>query len=186
MKYGVNPNSVRFASTGTRTALVNAAESYAELAPAMAFREDAMKRRLGEVLATLEPDDQLVLMAHAFHLAKDDSSIEAIGVGPGGDRVPSLGHHVVHTLGHEPFSVWWLYGDGEDSQPFPDLPKLAGFPHDSLNARLASRGGPLVAAVDGPLTARVGHLYNQAPRVNVAQQADVIFFLPNVTPLRGD
>jgi hypothetical protein len=100
--------------------------------------------------------------------------------------VPSLGHHVVHTLGHEPFSVWWLYGDGEDSQPFPDLPKLAHFPHDSLNARLAARGGPLVAAVDGPLTARVGHLYNQAPRVNVAQQADVIFFLPNVTPLRGD
>ena len=167
------------------TALVNAAETYAELRPGMAFREEAMKRRLGEVLETLEPHDQLVLMAHAFHLAKDDGGIEAIGIGPGGDRVPSLGHHLVRTLGYEPFSVWWLYGEGEDSQPFPDLPKVAQFPRDSLNARLAARGGPLIAAVDGSLTVRVGHLYNQAPRVNVAQQADALFFLPNVTPLRA-
>ena len=167
------------------TALVNVAETYAGLAPGMAFREDAMKRRLGEVLATLAPNDQLVLMAHAFHLAKDDRGIESIGVGPGGDRVPSLGHHLVHTLGREPFAVWWLYGAGEDSQPFPDLPRVQRYPKDSLNAQLAERGVPLVAALDGQLEARVGQLYSQAPRVNVAQQADVVFFTPRVTPLRA-
>ena len=43
-----------------------------------------MKRRVDAVLECLAADEQLVLMSHAFHLAKDDSRIQGPGVGPGG------------------------------------------------------------------------------------------------------
>jgi hypothetical protein len=165
------------------TALADQADSYEALRPAMAWREDAMKRRLGHRLAALTPNEQLVLMAHAFHLAKDDAGIDGTGVGPGGGRVPSLGHHLVHELGCEPFAVWWLYGTGEDNQPFPDLPRSARFPDDSVNARLAMRTGPFIVPVDAGLEVRIGHLYNQVVPVRLDAEADVVFFTPRVTPL---
>jgi hypothetical protein len=168
------------------TALANRAATYEALRPALALREDAMKRRLAERLTTLRDDEQLVLLAHAFHLAKDDRGIDSVGVGPGGDQVPSLGHHVAQQLGLAPFAVWWLYGAGTDSQPFPDLPQRAAFPERSLNRRLAVRGVPLVAGtvgLDGRL--EIGHLYNQVVPVDLGAEADAIFFTPTVTPLRG-
>jgi erythromycin esterase-like protein len=166
------------------TELVNHAETYEALRPGMALREDAMKRRLAQRLARLQPRDQLVLMAHAFHLAKDDAGIAGTGVGPGGDRVPSLGHYLVRELGIEPFSVWWLYGAGEDSQPFPDLPRVANYPPGSLNAHLAARDAPLVVPVADEIEVTVGHMYNQVVRVQLSREADVVFFLPRVRPLQ--
>jgi hypothetical protein len=167
------------------TALANPAPTYDALRPALALREEAMKRRLAAQLAVLRDDEQLVLMAHAFHLAKDDSGIRGVGVGPGGGRVPSLGHHVAQELGLAPFTVWWLYGAGEDSQPFPDLPKTATYSADSLNARLARRGMPMVLGTAG-LSSEVGigHMYNQVVPVNLSAEADAVFFQPRVSPLR--
>lgn len=166
------------------TELANQALSYEALRPALAVREEAMKRRVSEQLAT-QDDAQLVLMAHAFHLAKDDRGIRGVGVGPGGGQVPSLGHHIAQELGLAPFAVWWLYGAGEDSQPFPALPNAAAYPTNSLNARLARRGVPMVlGTADLPGEVGIGHMYNQVVPVRLSTQADAVFFQPRVSPLR--
>jgi erythromycin esterase-like protein len=173
------------------TVLAHHATDYEALRPAMAYRETAMKRRLEWILGTLADDEALVLMGHAFHLAKDDDALGHVGVGPGGDQVHSLGHHLVQTLGLTVRSVWFLYGGGEDSQPFPDLPNTANYPRKSLNAQLAKHDQPLVIPLEpaaGVALERdvgVGHMYNLVVPVHLPSQADAIFFIPRVTPLRA-
>jgi erythromycin esterase-like protein len=151
-----------------------------------------MKRRLEWLLGTLADDELLVLLAHAFHLAKDDGALRATqGVGPGGDQVHSLGHHLTQILRVPSRSIWLLYGAGEDSQPFPDLPTTARYPDDSINSQLAKFGSPLVLPT-GPAKAAalaepvgVGHMYNLVVPVHLPSQADAIFFIPRITPLRA-
>jgi hypothetical protein len=83
-----------------------------------------------------------------------------------------------------------VYGRGTDSQPLPGLPNQATYPRDSLNAQLALHGRPLVVstapAAPGALAepVGVGQMYNQVVQVNLAAEADAIFFLPSVSPLR--
>ena len=87
-------------------------------------------------------------------------------------------------------SVWLLYGAGTDSQPFPDLPTNAHYPAESLNAQLSRYGAPLVApvapAADTALTRDVviGHMYNLVVPVHLPSQAEAVFFVPRVSPLR--
>ncbi len=170
------------------TELVNPAADYAATAPAMAYREQTMKRRIGDLLARLDDDVCLVLMGHAFHLAKDDDGIDGPGIGPGGNRVSSLGHHVSRDLGVPTFAAWMLMGGGLDSQPLVDLPQTLDYPADSLNRRLRDAldepatiplddGAPLAGTQD------IGHLYSMTARVDIAAQADAITFFPLVTPL---
>jgi hypothetical protein len=128
-------------------------------------------------------------LAHAFHLAKRDDRINGVGVGPGGDQVNSLGHHLVATQGLPVFSVWLLYGGGGDSQPFPDLPRTASYPADSLNAHLAGRRNALIVPMRPGTEALerdvgIGHMYNLVVPVHLPSQADAIFFVPQVTPLQ--
>jgi erythromycin esterase-like protein len=176
-------------STLRYQALAHGAPDYAALAPALALREAIMKRATARVLDALDPPEKLVLMGHALHLAKDDARLDRrVGVGPGGNRAASLGHHLVQERGERVFSVWFLFGGGEDCQPFPDLPCSLEYPEDSLNARLSTLGGPAVidtaTAPAGLLsTARVGHLYNLVVPMDLAAQTDALFFLPRVTPL---
>ncbi len=171
------------------TALAHPAVDYEALRPAMAYRETTLKRRVGRMLASLADDEVLVLMAHAFHLAKRDDGINGVGVGPGGDQVASLGHHLVVERGLHPYSVWLLYGGGTDSQPFPDLPRVASYPADSLNARFLRRGTASIAPVAAGADALardvgIGHMYNLVVPVHLPSQADAIFFVPQVTPLQ--
>jgi len=169
------------------TALVRDAATYAETAPAMAFREDAMKRRLADIRA-LSPG-KLVLMGHALHLVRDDAAIAAPGiVGPGGARTSSLGHHIGEELGLRMFVVWMIYGGGEDSQPLPDLPRRADFGPDTLNARLAARfDRPVLldvrSAPDAPV--RIAHMYNTVIETALPGAVDALWFVPGVTPLRA-
>jgi hypothetical protein len=156
----------------------------------MAFREGCMKRRFEDV-RRLTGDAPTVLMGHGLHLAKDDRLLgKAVGVGPGGGLECSLGHHVVQTLGLKAASVWLIHGAGEDSQPFPDLPRRFDYPADSLNARLAGLAGPVLFPIAGapaglfdrPLG--VGHMYNTVQPAVLDGQVDAILFLPHVTPMR--
>src|SRR5262249_35772506 len=57
------------------TDLVNDAADYEAVRPAMAHREEVMKRHLERELRLMADGDVLVLMAHAAHLAKDDAGI---------------------------------------------------------------------------------------------------------------
>jgi len=177
------------------TALAHPAPTYAALRPAMALRETIMQRRVERLLASLRDGEVLVLLGHAFHLAKDDRGIGRAGVGPGGDHVASLGHHLVQTLGSDVRAVWMLYGHGADSQPFPDLPTRVNYAPDSLNAALAAYtaarpapDAPLVVPIAGAdaLAAEVGvgHLYNLVVPVHLPSQIDALFFVPHVSPMR--
>ena len=166
------------------------APDYEALRPAMARREEIMKRHVERRLAERRPGDLLVLMGHAFHLVKDDAAIgRAAGVGPGGGRVASLGHHLV-TSGLRVGAVWMLYGAGEDSQPFPDLPRRAAYPTGTLNARLARGGTPAVLPVrpisEGRNPVEIGHMYNAVTTVDLAAAVDAVHFAPTVTPLQDD
>jgi erythromycin esterase-like protein len=167
-----------------------AAETYDAVRPGMAMREDMMKRRLAEIRDQCGDDKRLVLMAHAFHLAKNDAGILSGGqsVGPGGGLTPSLGHHLAQELGLRVASIWFVYGGGEDNQPFDELPRRARYPRDTLNRALAGFGAPLFFLTGGnaPFSqpTRIGHMYNALIETRPAEQADAVFFLPSVTPLR--
>jgi len=167
-------------------ALSKDADNYEALRPAMAYREDFMKRRFADARA-IAPG-KMALMAHATHLAKDDRLIEGgIGVGPGGGRVSSLGHHIVSELGLTAVSIWMIYGEGEDSQPIPGLPRTARYPRDSLNARLSRRfRDPTLVLTDGAPDGfvSVGHMYNARFFTRLRGQVDALYFFPRVTPMR--
>lgn len=171
------------------TALLNPATDYEATRPAMAWREELMKRRVDDVLAGAPEDALLVLMGHAFHLAKDDAGLAGPGVGPGGGRVSSLGHHLCRERGLASAGIWMLYGSGEDSQPLADLPRVADYPADTLNRTLLEEGTAMLLPLteDAPFqgAVRIGHLYNLVAEVDIRAQADALHFFPRVTPL-GD
>ncbi|HLK24335.1 MAG TPA: hypothetical protein VKT30_06745 [Caulobacteraceae bacterium] len=167
-----------------------AAETYQATAPGMAFREGCMKRRLDDI-ARLTDGAPLVLMAHGFHLAKDDRLLgRQVGVGPGGGLECSLGHHLVHERGLKAVSIWLVHGAGADSQPFPDLPRRFSYPPGTLNRRLSGLGAPtlipVVGAPPGPFDRPlgIGHMYNAVQPTVLAGQVDAILYLPRVTPMR--
>jgi erythromycin esterase-like protein len=169
-------------------AMTYCAQSYDAVRPGMAFRESAMKRRFQAAKANFA-EARLVLMAHALHLAKNDAAIKAGGVGPGGGQTSSLGHWLTQEGKEVAFSVWMLYGAGEDSQPLANLPRQANFPTHSLNAMLARQGkGLLFFPADAPELFRppcvVGHMYNALFETSLLEQTDAVVFLPKVTPLR--
>jgi hypothetical protein len=166
------------------------AKTYEATAPGMAFREGCMKRRFDQIRA-LTSDAPMVVMGHGLHLAKDDRLLRgATGVGPGGGQECSLGHHLVQVEGLTAVSIWLVHGAGEDSQPFPDLPRRFAYPADSLNRRLAPLAVPALIPIAGapkglfdrPLV--VGHLYNAVQPVVLDGQVDAILYLPHVTPMR--
>lgn len=167
-------------------ALVRDAATYEATRPAMAFREDAMKRRFSDARSIFP--GRTALMAHAMHLAKDDNLINAPGaVGPGGRLTPSLGHHIVQELGLKAYAVWMIYGGGEDSQPLKDLPNKARFPSHTLNARMARLfDRPTVVSLEGApdVSYAIGHLYNTLFETRLKAQADAVWFTPKVTPMR--
>ena len=166
------------------------AQSYDALRPGMAYREACMKRRFADV-RRLTGGAPLVVMGHALHLATDDRRLGAApGVGPGGGQEPSLGHHIVQTLGLKPASIWLIHGAGEDSQPFPDLPRRFAYPKATLNARLSVFSEPVLFPVTGAPEGLfagpvgVGHMYNVVQPAVLAGLVDWILFLPRVTPMR--
>ena len=166
------------------------ASTYEALRPGMALREDAMKRRIEDIGIVSSTGSKIVMMGHALHLVKDDRKLASDpgGVGPGGGLTCSLGHHLAQVKRKRVFSVWFAYGAGEDSQPFPDLPREARYPSSSFNALLASFGTPLILPTDDPLLRQpvsLGHMYNSLVELPLADQADAIFFLPRVTALRS-
>ena len=171
--------------------LADQAEDYEATRPAMAWREESMKRRVASVLSgalgTVQEDALIVLLGHAFHQAKDDAGIAGQGVGPGGGGTPSLGHWLNREQMIETAAIWLLYGAGRDSQPLKDLPNEFAYPEDSVNGVLGQREEALVVPLgaDCPWGSRsgVGHLYNLVAEVDLCGEADAVHFLPVVTPL---
>jgi len=175
------------------TSLAHPAESYAALAPAMAFRERVMQRHVDFALERLPPGHGLVLWGHDLHLARDDGGIRLRhGAGPGGDTEHSLGHHLCRRHGDEVFVVWMVCGRGESAQPLADLPCELRFHPRSLNAVLSRVGGNFLLPTRGGAGARrlrarqrLYHLYDDFTELRIAEQADAICFIEEMTPLRA-
>lgn len=167
---------------------------YAALRPGMALREQAMWAHVEHVLAREGPGARIALLAHNHHLAKQASGIVASGgVGPGGDQVDPLGTYLAKRHPGEVFAVWMLEAEGEDCQPFSQLPRKLRAPRRSLNAALARVGAAFVLPTHSadprarPLRepALICGMYGASVRAAVAEQADAICFLRRVSPLRG-
>ena len=166
------------------------AADYAALSPGLANREAILKR---QALAVLEDRDNphTVFMAHALHLLKDDRLGGSAGpAGPGGGTSTSLGHFLSVEQERRVFSVWLIWGSGEDSQPFPDLPRHFSYGEDTLNAALRTFDQPVifpVADAPGGLFDRpwkVGHMYNARVEVQLHGQVDALLYLPSVGPMQ--
>jgi erythromycin esterase-like protein len=177
----------------TRTA--HAARGYAELRAPMADRERLMCEHVDHVLSRLGPEDRVVLMAHNQHLARDDRGIRTRGggVGPGGGRVPSVGSHLCGRSGDRVLSVWMLEDRGTCSTTFPSLGNTIRSVRGSLNALLAEVGPAFVLPTRSTdprarllsTELEVVSMYGSRIRVTIADQADVICFVRDVSPLRA-
>jgi erythromycin esterase-like protein len=149
----------------------------------MAWREERMHERVTEV-AKSNPSAKIALMAGGAHLAKDDAALQTRNpISAGGNRVPTLGHHVTHSLADGPvLSIWLLYGGGRTASPHVPGGDLT-VEDSTLNAQLAKTWAvPCFARVDdqhdehtivsfGPLACRL------------SDQLDAIVFCPRVTPV---
>ena len=165
--------------------LMAGATEFEQTRDAMAFREDVMKRRLKALVTQTDPSLLIVVLAHAFHLAKDDAGFGAAsGVGPGGGQASSLGHYLTQECGFDTRAVWMLYGAGEDSQPIEGLPTTLDYPTTSLNQTLLAELSEVgLLPKPPPGMVGIGHLYNTVAEVDLACQADCVMFFPAVSPL---
>ncbi|MBI5287358.1 MAG: erythromycin esterase family protein [Chloroflexi bacterium] len=171
--------------------VVYPATSWDTVAEGMAMREHLMQRHVRRVLDQ-HPGEGVVLMAHNMHLTKDDTRIRAPGIGPGGGKERAVGTWLNHQLPEQVLSVWMLFERGRDNQPFPDLPTKLSSPPGSVNALLGQVGDAFALPTRSQdkranalsSTGDIVMLYNQASRLALADQADVVFFVREVSPLR--
>ncbi len=175
--------------------LAHPAPDYEALRPAMALRERLMAEHVEYELARLAPTEKLVLLAHDFHLARDDAGIRlpSGAVGPGGGGAPSLGATLRSRYPNEIVSVWMLEGRGRSHGPPPEGEREIRPGRGTLNELLGEVGPCFVlptrtdAAAAEPLrrAADVALLYGLRASTALAAQTDAIFFARDVTPIRA-
>lgn len=169
-------------------ALANAATSYEEVRPAMAYRERLMHERVRDVFDASD-GAKIALMAGSLHLMKDDALVDApgVGAGPGGDTDDSIGHFVAHELADGPvLSIWLLHGTGTSANPWlPPPGTLAPQPDTLDEALLREWTQPCLMTVEPEAEPqRVTQMHNQVMTCRLSDQVDAIIFAPTVTPLR--
>ena len=171
------------------------AKTFDALNPGMAFRERYMHRQVDRMLGQMRADEKLALMSHNMHLCRAPDAVAGsdAGAGPGGKTDPPLGAWLAARYPGEIFSVWMLIGRGRDSQPFPTLSKEIREKAGTLNALLGEIGDCFVLPID-PSDSRarlltenieIMHDGNGGVRTAIARQADAIFFVRDVGPLRA-
>jgi erythromycin esterase-like protein len=164
------------------------------LNPAMAERELMMHREVMRQLEAARPGEKIALLSHDAHLCRDASAIRGMGAaaGPGGKSAPPLGEFLSRKFPSEVFTTWMLVGKGRDRQQFAELTDEIRLVAGSLNATLAELGACFVLPIDRT-DQRARILRNEMQLVmdgNVslhtapASQADAIFFIRDVTPIR--
>jgi erythromycin esterase-like protein len=174
--------------------VANPATDWAILNSAMAAREQAMSRHVKSILDQMGPSDKLVLMGHNRHLSKDIGIIKSPGASSGGKRVPSLGDTINRLFPDQVFSIWMLLEQGLSSQPFSWLSSEYTSKPGSLNAVLAEVGETYIlsTATSDPRAhlfsaeMDIVGIYNAAYRTTISKQADAIFFVRKVSPLREE
>ncbi len=171
------------------------AKTFDALNPGMAFRERYMHRQVDRILGQMRANEKLALMSHNMHLCRAPDAVaeRGAGAGPGGKTDPPLGAWLAARYPGEIFSVWMLIGRGRDSQPFPTLSKEIREKQGTLNTLLGEIGDCFVLPIDASDTRarllteniEIMHDGNGGVRTAIARQADAIFFVRDVTPLRA-
>lgn len=173
--------------------LVYAARDLQSIRPAMALREELMYEHISDALEAA-PGERLVLMGHDLHLARNDRAIRTSPqtVGPGGGRVPSIGVRLHSRHPGEILAVWMLEGRGRDASPVEGGGATIKAPRGSLNALLSEVGEAFVLPLQledpraAPLRAELplAVFGGTVLRTSIAEQADVLAFVRDVSPLR--
>jgi erythromycin esterase-like protein len=169
-------------------ALTKDARTLASLRPGMAFRERVMHEQVDDVVASHPPDARFIVFAHDLHLARDDARVrKGAGVGPGGDRVDSIGTHIAKRHPGRAFAVWMLDYEGRDAQPFASLGNELRAGRGTLNAALARAGESFFVPVRGPLAGRhrLSFMYGSTADVELDAEADALYFARRVSPLEA-
>jgi erythromycin esterase-like protein len=173
---------------------IRTVKTYEALNPAMAERERFMQREMNRAVRDAGPEAKFVLMSHNMHLCRDPAAVARsdAGAGPGGKTDPPLGAYLAARYPGSIFSCWMLIGRGRDCHPFAGLPHEIAIVPGTLNAALAEVGECFMLPIDtGDPRARLlaGDVEVRwdavtGARLAVARQADAIFFVRDVTPLR--
>jgi erythromycin esterase-like protein len=170
------------------------ASDWPSLNVGMALREEAMHRNVTARFAEAGENAKAVLMSHNLHLAKDFDRIKgSFGAGPGGGRVTALGTYLNRMFPEKVFSVWMLCNRGRDCQPFSFCTSEINPVEGSLNSILSEIGPALILPLhtDGPRPALLDSKMliqmdgQPGVRAAIAEQADAIFFIDEVSPLRA-
>ena len=170
------------------------ASDWPALNVAMGLREETMHRNVTAQLAESGANSRTVLMSHNLHLAKAYDRIKRnFGAGPGGGRVPALGTFLNRMFPKKVFSVWMLCNRGRDCQPFSFCTCDIKPDPDSLNSILSeiapalilplSSDSPLPRLLDSKMLIKMDG--QPGVRAAIADQADAIFFIDEVSPLRA-
>lgn len=174
--------------------LTQAATDLPSVAPAMALRERVMAEQVRAVLAR-SPSAPVALFAHNLHLARDDATIDRDGgVGPGGDRAPAVGTQLALDHPGEVAAVWMVDVRGRDAQPFREATNRVRSPAGTLNADLGAAGDTYLVPTHRPDGApspfdrrrRLSLLYGTSAELCVAEQADALYVVRDVTPIRAE
>ncbi|MGH7865802.1 MAG: erythromycin esterase family protein, partial [Candidatus Binataceae bacterium] len=180
--------SLEYVSIGYHT------DSWVEVNRAMAVRERSMVRRFESLLARCGADQKLVLMSHNMHLSKNIRAVrdQTYLAGPGGGSCVSVGTALNDRFAGEVFSIWMLCDHGTDSQPYRELGDKVTSPRGSLNAALSRVGGCYLLRTsstdEGAALLRSDAKIAMAGgtvTAAIADQADAIFFISAVSPLRA-
>lgn len=169
--------------------IANSAMNYNELNIAMAAREEVMYRHVKFILSRMKPTDKLVLMGHNRHLSKNIELINNVGASPpGGKLVPSIGTYINRLLPEEVFSIWQLHDRGSSSHPYTELSRKYESMPGSLNSVLAQIGSNYLLPTNGFQIFNkymdIHGIYNAIYNTKISQQADAIFFIGEVSPLK--
>ncbi len=193
-------DALRHSATGLRDSfnyvrITYPAKTWDALNPGMAFRERYMHRQVDRRLGQMRANEKLALMSHNMHLCRAPDAVadSNAAAGPGGKTDPPLGAWLAARYTAEVFSIWMLIGHGRDSQPFPALSNEIREKSGTLNALLSEIGECFLLPIDTAdqrarlLTENIDitHDGNSGARTAIARQADAIFFIREVTPLRA-
>jgi erythromycin esterase-like protein len=158
-------------------------------------REQRMARLMDEILADLPPGEKIILMGHNLHMSKNS---EEIVLGPIGSAAPnlwtSIGTYVERKYPGDVYSVWMMYDHGRHGTILS--PEGVGIVESNpacVEHLLARVGGlfllPLGSGEDGEsfLQEKQHFLQNGSIASGViAEQADALFFVREVTELEGE
>ncbi|MGD8536392.1 MAG: erythromycin esterase family protein [Candidatus Aminicenantes bacterium] len=159
-----------------------------EWGPALREREKTIFRQMDEFLEDLDKDDKIILIGHNMHLSKDYTKVW-MSWGP---MWPSIGSHMVHRLPGQIYSIWMLYDHGRHGNMwnesfYEDVPS-----HPLRIERLFTKAGLRFILPFHSQDQREQYLDEDRNFVAngglahgfIRSQADAIFFVSEVTPIR--